>query len=91
MKILNCASLIALAVGGLAVSAPALASPLSPASLTASHDMLLPVSMPSDDSLRILSHKQQQRQVVYQQQQQRRNFGAAAGVIYGAPLGGFNV
>ena len=90
MKILNCASLIALAVGGLAVSAPALASPLSPASLTASHDTLLPVSMPSDDSLRIPSHQQQQRQTM-QQQQRRRNFGAEVGVIYGAPLGGFNV
>jgi hypothetical protein len=85
MKILNCASLIALVAGGLAVSAPASAAPLSPASLTASHDMLQAVSLTGDES-RIPSAQQQQ-----QQQQQRRNIVAEAGVIYGAPLGGFNV
>jgi hypothetical protein len=86
MKIMNCASLIALVAGGLVVSTPAAASPLSPASLTASHDMLHAVSLPGDEALRgPLSHQQQQ------QQQQRRNLVAEAGVIYGAPLGGFNV
>ena len=86
MKIMNCASLIALAAGGLAVSVPASAAPLSPASLTASHDMLQAVSLMGDE-LRMPSAQQQQQQ----QQQQRRNLVAAAGVIYGAPLGGFNV
>lgn len=84
MKIMNCASLIALVAGGLAVSVPASAAPLSPASLTASHDMLQAVSLMGDE-LRMPSAQQQQ------QQQQRRNLVAAAGVIYGAPLGGFNV
>jgi hypothetical protein len=87
MKIVNCASLIALVAGGLAVAAPASASPLSPASLTASHDMLHAVSLPGDDGLRGPSSNQQQQQ----QQQQRRNLVAEAGVIYGAPLSGFNV
>lgn len=86
MKIMNCASLIALVAGGLAVSAPASAAPLSPASLTASHDMLHAVSFTGDE-VRMPSSNQQQQQ----QQQQRRNLVAEAGVIYGAPLGGFNV
>jgi hypothetical protein len=91
MKIVNCASLIALVAGGLAVAGPASAAPselsLNPASVSATHDMLSPVALLGGDGFRgPLSNQQQQ-----QQQQQTRPHVTADGAVYSAPISGFSV
>jgi len=90
MKILNCAPLLALVAGGLAVSAPANAAilKLSSASISATHEMLQAAALRGDDGLRLASSQQQQQQ---QQQQRQRKHVGEAGLVYHAPLSGFSV
>ena len=89
MKLMNCASLIALVAGGLSLTAPASATPvelaISPASISVSHDVLKSTDLLGDESF--LAQSQQQ-----QQQQQQRHLGLESlGVVYGAPADGFSV
>ncbi len=88
MKLLNCAPLLALIVSGLAVSAPASAGSLSlsPAALSATNGTLRASLLMGDIAITAAPSNQQQ-----QQQQVRNLLTGDAGIVYGAPLSGFDI
>jgi hypothetical protein len=84
-SLLNCAPILAIVVGGLTAAAPASASylKLNPKSISASHDMLSAKSLSGEVKLSARYGQQQQ-------QQQRRFVGDRHGLVYEAPLSGFD-
>jgi len=88
MKTVNCASVLALIAGSLAISTPAMASELSISRgvVTVSHTMLAADDLVGDALLGPVSQQQQQ-----QQQQQVRNLAPLAGIIYTPSNTGFDV
>ena len=87
MKTVNCASVLALIAGSLAISTPAMASELSISrgAVTVSHTMLAADDLVGDALLGPVSQQQQQ------QQQQVRNLAPLAGIIYTPSNTGFDV
>jgi hypothetical protein len=91
MSKLNCATVIAMIVGGLTVTCPASASTrtdlaLSPASVSTSNDAIAAESLRGLSITELVASNQQQ-----QQQQQQRRFSSNADVMFTAPLAGFVV
>lgn len=90
MKSVNCATVLALVAGSIAVATPASAAELSlsPNSIVASHDVLHMVDMTGDSIFGPLSQQQNNQQ---QQQQVVQNLAPIAGTIYTAGSNGFEV
>lgn len=88
MKKANCASVLALIAGTLAISTPAAASDLSISSdsIISSHERLAAVDLAGDARLGEVSQQQQQ-----QQQQQVRNLAPVSGIVYAPSNSGFEV
>lgn len=84
MKKVNCASVLALIAGTLAISTPAAASDLSISSdsIIATHERLAAIDLDGDARLGEVSH---------QQQQQVRRLALISGIVYAPSNSGFEV
>lgn len=88
-KLLNCAPLFAVLVGGLAVAEPASAHSLSLSSATLTADnVTMKATLLKGDSMVVAAPSNQQRQQI----QQKRNVnGGEDGIVYAVPLAGFAI
>lgn len=89
MKKANCASVLALIAGSIAISTPAAASDLSISSesIKVSHEKVSTLDLSGDARLGERSQQQQQQQ----QQQVVRNLAPISGIIYAPSNSGFEV